>query len=183
VTTTPLTPEDERRLLDVARGAIRARLCGGKPLGGDDTPRLREHGGAFVTLRRREDGELRGCVGYVEPHFPLVEAVARAAVAAALEDGRFEPVTATELPSLDVEISVLSRTVPIRPEDVEIGTHGLIIRCSGRAGLLLPQVPVEHGWDRHTFLEETCRKAGLPRDAWKRPDAELLGFTAEVLDE
>ena len=91
--------------------------------------------------------------------------------------------TGTELPSLDIEVSVLSRTVPVRPEDVEIGTHGLIIRCAGRAGLLLPQVPVEHGWDRKGFLEETCRKAGLPKDAWKRPDAELLGFTAEVLGE
>ena len=183
MTTAPLAPEERRRLLHVARGAIRARLSGEPPPGGDDTPRLREPGGAFVTLRRREDGELRGCVGYVEPHFPLVEAVARAAVAAALEDGRFDPVTEAELPSLAIEISVLGRTSPIRPGDVEIGTHGLIIRCGGRSGLLLPQVPVEHGWDRDVFLAETCRKAGLPRDAWKRADAELLGFTAEVLGE
>jgi AmmeMemoRadiSam system protein A len=178
-----LAPGERKRLLDVARRAIRARLSGEPPPGGDDTPRLRELGGAFVTLRRRDDGELRGCVGYVEPHFPLVEAVARAAVAAALEDGRFDRVTEAELPSLAIEISALAGTSPIRPEDVEIGTHGLIIRCAGHSGLLLPQVPREHGWNRDVFLAETCRKAGLPRDAWKRADVELLGFTAEVFGE
>jgi AmmeMemoRadiSam system protein A len=183
VTAVPLGPEERRCLLELARLAIVARLEGRTLTIPEGSSRLRERGAAFVTLRRRRDRELRGCVGYVEPLFPLVEAVTRAATAAATADDRFDPVTDAEVSSLSIEISALGPTQLIRAEEVEIGTHGLIIRCAGRSGLLLPQVAVEHGWDLTAFLEQTSRKAGLPKDAWRQPEAELLAFTAQVFAE
>jgi AmmeMemoRadiSam system protein A len=119
----------------------------------------------------------------MEPLFPLAETVARAAVAAALQDDRFPPVTAAELPSLSIDLSLLERPSAIRAEDVEVGRHGLVVSREARRGLLLPQVPVEQGWDRVAFLEHTCRKAGLPKDAWRLADTELLAFEAEVFSE
>jgi len=105
------------------------------------------------------------------------------AVAAATEDGRFEPVRPEELPGLTIEISALGPMRPIRAEEVEVGRHGLLISRGRRRGVLLPQVPLEYGWDRQAFLEHTCWKAGLPADAWRDPSAELLGFTATVFAE
>jgi len=139
--------------------------------------------GAFVTLKRRADGELRGCVGFVEPLYPLFEAVARAAVAAASSDGRFPPVDRSELPSLRVQVSALNPVAAIAPDLVQAGRHGLIVRCRGRGGLLLPQVAAELGWGREELLEGVCRKAGLPARTWRRPDAVILAFTAQVFDE
>jgi AmmeMemoRadiSam system protein A len=179
----PLLAEDRVALLGIAVEAIAARLAREEwPLFHPSAlaPRLREKRGAFVTLTRRDDGSLRGCVGYVDARFPLWETVGRAAPAAAFDDDRFGPVTLDEFPELSVEVSVLDAPRPLKPEAVEVGTHGLLIRRSGRSGLLLPQVPVEHKWDRRTFLEQTCRKAGLPKDAWSDGGTELLAFTAEV---
>lgn len=180
---TPLPREARGQLLRIARDAILSRLRGedAQAVAGD--PRLQEMRGAFVTLRRRGNGELRGCIGYVEPPFPLAETVAHAAAAAATEDDRFVAVTAAEVPSLSIDLSILAPPHPILAEDVEVGRHGLIVSCGGRRGLLLPQVPVEQGWDRETFLDHTCLKAGLPKAAWRRPDSELLGFTAEVFGD
>jgi AmmeMemoRadiSam system protein A len=141
------------------------------------TPHFAERRGAFSSLYLR--GELRGCVGYVLPNCSLYRAVAETARAAAFDDNRFSPVTAEEAPYLEIELSILSRPQPITAEEVEVGRHGLLISLHGRRGLLLPQVPVEHAWDRITFLEQTCRKAGLPLDAW-RSGAIIEGFTAEV---
>lgn len=178
-----LNAEGRRRLLAVARSAIHAHLAG-RPLASEETGMdLQRPQGAFVTLRRRGDGELRGCVGFVEPRYPLVETVARAAVAAATADGRFDPVRLEELPSLTLDISALGPLEPIAPSDVKVGTHGLLVRYGGRAGLLLPQVPVARGWDHETFLDQTCRKAGLAPGTWKNPGVELLGFTATVFGE
>ena len=126
--------------------------------------------------------ELRGCVGYVAPVAPLYRAVAETARAAAFEDSRFLPVTQEEAPRLEVSLSVLSPLFPILPGAVEVGRHGLVISHGGRRGLLLPQVAVEHGWDRETFLEQTCRKAGLPLDAWRK-GATIEAFTAEVFSD
>jgi AmmeMemoRadiSam system protein A len=109
--------------------------------------------------------------------------VAEAARLAATEDHRFEPPSRGELPRLRIEISVLTPLLRTRAEDVVVGVHGLMIRQAGRSGLLLPQVPVEHGWDREAFLDHTCRKAGLPPGAWRQPDAELLSFAAEVFGD
>src|SRR5207245_11432822 len=126
---------------------------------------------------RRRDDELRGCIGTLEPREPLVETVARMAVAAATQDLRFPPVTVEELPGLAVEISVLTPAEPIAPEQVQPGIHGVVVRHAGRSGLLLPQVATDHGWDRQTFLEYTCLKPGLPREAWQDPAATVLAFT------
>ncbi len=131
--------------------------------------------------QRRE--ELRGCVGYVLPTCPVYRAVAETARAAAFDDNRFPPVTiAEEASHLEIELSILSPAQSIQPEEIEVGRHGLLISWHGRRGLLLPQVPVEHGWDRIAFLEQTCRKAGLPQDAWQK-GATIEAFTAEVFGD
>jgi AmmeMemoRadiSam system protein A len=140
--------------------------------------------GAFVTLRKA--GALRGCIGHVAADRPVVEVVCEMAVAAALDDPRFPPVTLAELIEITVEVSVLTpprRLEPVDPAAVAVGRHGLMVRHRGAAGLLLPQVAVEHGFDALTFLEAVCRKAGLGPDAWRHPEAEVLVFEAEVVDE
>jgi AmmeMemoRadiSam system protein A len=144
------------------------------------TAHLAELRGVFTSLYLR--GALRGCVGYPFPTTSLYRAVAETARAAAFEDTRFEPVTLDEAPSLQIELSVLSPPRPILADAIEVGRHGLLISASGHRGLLLPQVPVERGWNRITFLEQTCRKAGLPLDAWQK-GATLEAFTAEVFGE
>jgi len=144
------------------------------------TAHLAEPRGVFTTLYLA--GELRGCVGYVLPASSLYAAVAETARAAAFEDTRFYPVTLEEAPHLEIELSILSVPQAIPAEAVEIGRHGLLISMGGRRGLLLPQVPLEHHWDRATFLEQTCRKAGLPLDAWKQ-GASIEAFTAEVFGD
>ncbi|HEX2721207.1 MAG TPA: AmmeMemoRadiSam system protein A, partial [Candidatus Deferrimicrobium sp.] len=142
--------------------------------------KLAAPGAAFVTLTK--NGRLRGCIGFTEAVAPLFKVVQECAVAAATEDPRFPPVSPKELPSLRVEISVLTPLVSIRPEEVEVGRHGLMVAQGRMRGLLLPQVPVEWGWDRETFLDQTCVKAGLPPSAW-RHGATLRAFTAEVFGE
>jgi len=144
------------------------------------SPHLDEPRGAFTTIYFH--GNLRGCVGYVFPVASLYRTVAETARAAAFEDTRFSPVSPQEAPELDVSLSILSSLQVITPEEVEIGRHGLVVSHGGRRGLLLPQVPVEHQWDRATFMEQTCRKAGLPLDAW-RQGATLEAFTAEVFGD
>lgn len=144
------------------------------------TAHLAELRGVFTSLYLR--GVLRGCVGYVFPTTSLYRAVAETACAAAFEDNRFDPVKLDEAPSLQIELSVLSPPRPILADAIEIGRHGLLISAAGRRGLLLPQVPVERGWNRITFLEQTCRKAGLPPDSWQK-EATLEAFTAEVFGE
>jgi len=141
---------------------------------------LAEARGVFTTLYLQ--GSLRGCVGYASPVAPLFRAVAETARAAAFDDSRFWPVTEMEASELEISLSVLSRLFPIRADEVDVGRHGLVASFASHRGLLLPQVPVECGWDRETFLEQTCHKAGLPRDAWRK-DATLEAFTAEVFGD
>jgi AmmeMemoRadiSam system protein A len=129
------------------------------------------------------NGQLRGCIGRVDPDTPLYLAVEQLAVAAATRDPRFEPLRAEELPETRVEISVLSTLRDGKPEEVEIGQHGLVITRGARRGLLLPQVAVEHKLDRERFLDETCAKAGLPPGAWKQDGTQLQLFTADVFHE
>jgi AmmeMemoRadiSam system protein A len=170
--------QDERSLLlRLAHDSILSALAGSEISLNPPTAHLAEPRGVFTSLHLR--GQLRGCVGYVLPVNSVYRAVAETARAAALEDTRFQPVTREEAPSLEIEISILSPPKPIPADAVEIGRHGLLISLAGHRGLLLPQVPVEHHWDRLTFLEQTCRKAGLPLDAWQR-GATIEGFTAEV---
>jgi hypothetical protein len=141
---------------------------------------LAEFRGAFTTLHRQ--GRLRGCIGYVSPTRPLFRTVMETARAAAEDDPRFEPVGRDEIGELSIEISVLSPLRPIAPEAVVVGKHGLVVSHGTHRGLLLPQVPVEWGWDRETFLAQSCLKAGLPADAWMH-GADLQAFTAEVFGE
>jgi uncharacterized protein len=144
------------------------------------TPHFAEPRGAFTSLYLR--GNLRGCVGYVLPISSVYRAVADTARAAAFEDPRFSPVSIEQARELQIELSILSPPQPIAPEEIEIGRHGLLISMGGYRGLLLPQVPVEHDWDRETFLQQTCRKAGLPSDAWLK-GATIEGFSAEVFGD
>ena len=147
------------------------------------SPTLCEQRAAFVTLRVRETSELRGCIGEVIAREPLWECVRNMAVAAATDDPRFPPVALGELPGLHIEISALTPMTPIKPEQVVVGRHGLMIVKGFNRGLLLPQVPVEQGWDREEFLRGLCHKAWLPSNAWKDKDAQLSGFEAEVWSE
>jgi AmmeMemoRadiSam system protein A len=131
-----------------------------------------------------ERGQLRGCIGYIEAVKPLYLAVREMAVAASTQDPRFSPVEPAELDSIDIEITVLSPTYPIpSPDSVVVGKHGVVIEKGGRSAVFLPQVPVEMGWDHDTYLSELCKKAILPRDAWKSPDARLSVFTGQVFGE
>ena len=183
------SPEQRKILLAIAREAIATGLAD-KPLedgaqfaAASSSPAgtvFLEPRGVFTTLYL--GGELRGCVGYPTPIRPLYQAVAETARAAAFEDSRFWPVTEEEAVGLKISLSVLSPLFPIEAGQVEVGRHGLVISDGLRRGLLLPQVPVEHGWDRETFLEQTCRKAGLPAGAWRRP-VTLEAFTAEVFGD
>jgi AmmeMemoRadiSam system protein A len=140
-----------------------------------------ERRGAFVTLHVRH--RLRGCIGVTEALDPLGDNVVRCAVSAALQDPRFPPVRSEEIPDLQIEISLLSSPAPIRPQEIEIGRHGLLIARGPRRGLLLPQVATEHHFSPEQFLQETCRKAQLPLEAWRDPDVEIFGFTCEVVSE
>lgn len=175
-------PSDERRaLLEVAREAITAAVTRGPspaipPLGYDFA-----NCGVFVSLHLR--GRLRGCIGVLEGAGSLAETVARCAVSAALEDPRFDPLTAAELADLEIEVSVLSPLHSAAPDEVQPGRHGLRIRQGDFSGLLLPQVATRYRWSRERFLEETCNKAGLPADAWRDPATQIEVFTAEVFAE
>jgi AmmeMemoRadiSam system protein A len=174
------SPEERLLLLDLAHRSIAASLQRSRV---DLTPpseHLAQPRGAFTTLHLH--GKLRGCIGYVMVKYSLYRTVAETAQAAAFDDPRFPPVTTEEAPDLKIDISVLSPLQPIDPENVVVGRHGLVVSQGSRRGLLLPQVPVEWGWDRETFLAQTCLKAGLPTDAWQH-GAELEAFTAEVFSD
>lgn len=178
-----LTDEDRKFLLRYARQVLDNKLNGNEiTLDIPSRPLFRENRGGFVTLKK--DGQLRGCIGYIMPLKPLIQTIADNAESAALRDPRFPPVTGSELSGLSIEISVLS---PVReisdPKEVEVGKHGLIMSRGNRSGVLLPQVPMEWGWNREEFLSHTCRKAGLPTDCWKMPDTRIQAFTADVFSE
>jgi len=178
-----LTEQERAALLSLARRSILAEFAGQWPPPTEFTSEaLRAECGAFVTLEKR--GSLRGCIGYVEAYKPLERTVMEMAVQAAFHDPRFPAVTADEVQDLTIEISVMSPLSEVEDvSGIEVGTHGLVIRGLGRSGLLLPQVATDYGWDRETFLEHTCAKAGLPPDAWKEEGVKILKFSAEVFGE
>jgi len=179
----PLTDDDKKTLLSIARTVIEHGLSGDPiPLFDISSRGITQLLGAFVTLRNEE--ELRGCIGYTGQDLPLYLVVMKMAPGAAFHDPRFFPVTEKELDDITIEISVLSSLSPVpSTDDIEIGVHGLVIEKGFSTGLLLPQVPVEQGWDRDDYLEGLCRKAGLSSDAWMDEDAELFWFTANVFSE
>lgn len=174
-----LTDEEKRFCKDLIRWAIAHHLGlpGAKPHLDSET--LEAELGAFVTLKRH--GQLRGCIGNIVGNGPLVATIERMAGAAAFEDPRFAPVTAAEAGELEIEVSVLGPLNPCPdPALVEVGRHGLYIRKAMHSGLLLPQVATEWGWDRETFLDQTCVKAGLPKGTWRQPKVEIWWFEAEI---
>lgn len=179
-----LTPQQRRQLLRIARDTITAALEGRRyavDLTAVDED-LQRPAGAFVTLEKH--GDLRGCIGSIEPVAPLAQAVSSSAMSAAFRDPRFRPVGADELPQLDIEISVMGPIERVNDVNtIEVGRDGLILSRGSRAGLLLPQVATEYGWDRETFLRQTCLKAGLPPDAWRTADCRIEKFSAEVFGE
>jgi AmmeMemoRadiSam system protein A len=180
-----LSADERRRLIEHARAAVLTKI-GAAGEGGDGEPpdasALGVPGAAFVTLH--VGGALRGCIGTLERRRSLWSVVGEMAAAAATRDPRFPPIDPTDLRTMTVEISVLSPDLRIhRPEEIEIGRHGLDVRRGGARGLLLPQVAVEHGFDREKFLSATCRKAGLPADAWHDSATELRVFEAEIFGD
>jgi AmmeMemoRadiSam system protein B/AmmeMemoRadiSam system protein A len=175
----PFTEEEKKELLALARKAITDYVTNGKTPGIEmKNPKLKTDGAVFVTIKK--DGSLRGCIGHVQAHMPLYQSVIKNAVAASSSDPRFPPMKKEELKELDIEISILSPLTLVKDvKDIQVGKHGLVIIKGTKSGLLLPQVATEYGWDRETFLEQLCMKAGLPRGSWK--DAELYSFTAEII--
>jgi len=168
-------------LLGVARRSLVAAVESGGPAERPAVASTLECAGAFVTLRRR--GRLRGCIGQIVSNQHVVGIVSYAARAAALEDPRFDPVRAEELPEIEIELSLLSPAAEIAPHEIEVGKHGLIVTRGWQRGLLLPQVATEHRWEKVRFLEETCVKAGLERHAWKDSRTHVQAFTALVFCE
>ena len=175
--------DEKRALLSLARASIGRALGEELPhSAGLDSAHVNEPRGVFVTLRC--EGELRGCIGFVDPRLPLVEAVREVAVKAATEDPRFAPLSRSELGAVDLEISVLSPLIPVQSvEEIEVGTHGVMIDAGYARGLLLPHVATEFGWDREEFLNHVCLKAGLPATAWKHPGLTIHLFTTETFSD
>ena len=180
-----LNQEQRTQLLRIARQSIEAALDG-RPAEVDAAQldeTLRRPSGAFVSLHTK-DGTLRGCIGSIQPAAPLCEAIVSSAINAAFRDPRFYPLRKDELGNVEIEISVMSPIEPVSDvEEIEVGRDGLIISRGARAGLLLPQVATDYGWDRETFLRQTCVKAGLPPDSWQSDDCRIEKFSAEVFSE
>lgn len=178
----PFSDQDRRTLLRLARSVISEivthdRILSVPQLAGP----LARQAGAFVTLFSA--GRLRGCVGLPWPNLALGESVVQAALGAARNDPRFQPVSPAELADLEIEISVLSEAKRIAAAEIEVGRHGLMVVRGRNRGLLLPQVAIERAWTAEVFLEEVCRKAALPAMAWEDPQTELFAFTAELFSE
>ena len=176
--------ENRLKLLRVARKSLENYLEDVKRTEfTTETPELQTKRAVFVTLRKRDSGDLRGCIGQSEPCYPLIEAVSRTAISAAVDDSRFPQVKLNELANLLIEINVLTPMFVITPDNVVVGKHGLLLSKGSSRGLFLPEVAVSRGWDHLTFLDELCRKADLPRGSWRDADAELQAFESESWEE
>jgi len=174
-----LSEKDKEQLREIAKNAIESALFGQKEIAVTLGENLKEKGGAFVTIKKK--GDLRGCIGYIRAVFPVHQTVKEAAVQAAFHDPRFGPLTRNEWKDIEIEISVLTPMKMIASiEEIEVGTHGLYIEKGYESGLLLPQVATEYNWDRTTFLEHTCYKAGLQKDAWKGKGVNIYIFSADI---
>lgn len=178
-----LTDKEKKVLLDIAKSTIEAKINRkDMPEVKIDSETLKQKRGAFVTLKKR--GQLRGCIGYIKAYKPLWETIQEMAVAAAFHDPRFPSLKADEVNQLTFEISVLSPLKRIKKiDEIEVGKHGLYLISGYNSGLLLPQVATEYGWDRETFLNETCYKAGLPPQAWRDAETEIYIFSADYFGD
>ncbi len=182
--------EEGKIAVRIARRVIEATVMRESPGEIDIPSSFKDNGGVFTTLERYPSGELRGCIGYSEPVLSIVSAIVRSAKSAALRDTRFQPLHEDELGKIIVSVSLLTKPEHILFDDpkelprlIEIGKHGLIVKNSRTAGLLLPQVPVEQGWNSEVFLNQVCVKAGLQHKSWRTKKVELFTFTAEVFEE
>ncbi len=174
-----LSGEEKSLLKRIAKNAIEETLLDAKEEPLQVPERLREKRGAFVCLKTR--GELKGCIGYIRGTMPLDTTVRQMAREAAFNDPRFAPLDRSEWKDTEIEISVLTPMKRISDvEEIQVGVHGIYIEQGFHSGLLLPQVAVENDWDRTTFLEYTCMKAGLPRDAWRSRSTNIYIFSADV---
>ena len=181
-----LNPSDRTTLLILARDTLQEYLSTRHWLPFTPaSPALLDRRATFVTLRQRLTHDLRGCRGEIEARYPLWESVQQVSVLSATDDPRFPPMSLRELPDIHIEISVLTPLERVaNPDDIEVGRHGVMIRHGQRGGLFLPQVPVEQGWDRDEYLSTLCwMKAGLPPDAWRKPDTQLYVFECEIFEE
>ncbi len=180
-----LDRSDQRQLLALARASIEAAVCRTVqefPAQAPRSPGLTAPGAAFVTLH--EQGQLRGCIGLMRFEAPLWLNVREAAVAAALDDPRFLPVDESELPALELEVSVLEPPVELRdPAGFVAGRHGIVVEKGAHRALLLPQVATEQGWDEAAMLSAVCRKANLPADAWRDGATRLFIFESTCFGE
>jgi AmmeMemoRadiSam system protein A len=178
-----LTDQEKNTLLDIAKSTIAAKTNRQEtPRFTIDSETLKQKRGAFVTLKK--GGQLRGCIGYIKAYKPLWETVQEMAVAAAFNDPRFPALKKNELNQLTFEISVLSPLKRIRDiDEIQVGRHGLYIVSGYHSGLLLPQVATEYKWDRETFLEQTCYKAGLNSQSWRDPETEIYIFSADYFGD
>lgn len=178
-----LNLQEQKELLQLARKTLEVYLSRRTVLAySTDNRNLLRKAGAFVTLNKEH--MLRGCIGNFISQEPLYKNIQAMAIAAALEDPRFRSVTSGELPDIEIEISVLSELEPVKSiDEIKVGMHGLYVTKGYYRGVLLPQVATEYGWDRDTFLGETCMKAGLPEDEWKKPGIKIEKFSAQVFNE
>ena len=175
-----LNHHEKTVLLAIARKAIETCVQTGQTyIEPREEMALNLRNGCFVSIKQR--GHLRGCIGNFQSELPLFREVAEMAVASATKDPRFYPMREDDLRDFDLEISVLS---PLRKveniEEIEVGRHGIYLEKGYYRGVLLPQVAIEHGWDRETFLKQTCLKAGLPTNAWTAEDTEIYLFSAQI---
>jgi uncharacterized protein len=178
-----LTSSEKSTLLNIARQAIETVVRTGQvQVEPREEKTLNVRSGCFVTIRN--SGTLRGCIGNFQSELPLFKEVAEMAAASATKDPRFYPMKEEDLGHFSLEISVLSPLHKIDSiSEIEVGKHGIYLEKSYYRGVLLPQVAVEHGWDRTTFLQQTCLKAGLATDAWQSDDAEIYIFSAQIFSE
>jgi uncharacterized protein len=184
----PLSEKGGQLAVGIARRVVDTLIFEGRRYEPDNVPpSFNEKRGVFVTLEKYPSHDLRGCIGFPEPVAPLIDALIDSAISAASRDPRFRPVDENELDKLLVEVSVLTPPELIKvndprelPNKIKVGRDGLIMRRGWASGLLLPQVPVEWGWDEEEFLSQACRKAGLPSDAWLDPETEVYSFQGQV---
>jgi AmmeMemoRadiSam system protein A len=174
-----LSLHEKEQLKELARHSIEGVLFGADKVEFEPTETMKEKRGGFVTLKKK--GRLRGCIGYLKGVLPLYETIREMSIQAAFRDPRFSPLQKNEWKDIGIEISVLSPMKKMSDiSEIEVGVHGLYIEQGPYSGLLLPQVATENDWDSTTFLENTCYKAGLPKDAWKSKDAVIHIFSADV---
>lgn len=186
----PISDHDGETLVRTARESVTKYLKTGQKMTPPDEIRSRFsfNSGVFVTLNKGED--LRGCIGFPTPDRTLYQSLLDASIASATEDPRFPPVSYDELSKISFEVTVLTPPAVIKvqnpseyPSTIKVGRDGLVVRCEFGSGLLLPQVPVEYGWNEEEFLSHTCQKAGAPRDCWKQKSTVILRFEGIVFKE